>query len=122
MRLTTILANGLWAASNLPAYGRFIRALREPQLTQRRLLRGLLSRDAHTCFGKAHAFERVSSYEEFTQKVPLSDYADFEPWIARIQQGEQNVLTREPVTRLVPTSGSTGGRKLIPFTASLQRQ
>jgi len=32
------------------------------------------------------------------------------------------VLTAEPVTHLIPTSGSTGARKLIPFTAGLQRE
>ena len=122
MRLTTLLANGLWTASNLPAYRRFVRALPEPQFTQRRLLRDLLRQNVHTLFGKAHGFERISSYEEFTRRVPLSDYTAFEPWIARIRQGEQNVLTWEPVTHLVPTSGSTSGRKLVPFTPGLQRQ
>ncbi|MEO5802528.1 MAG: GH3 auxin-responsive promoter family protein, partial [Verrucomicrobiota bacterium] len=37
-------------------------------------------------------------------------------------RGEQRILTSEPVTRLIPTSGSTRARKLIPFTASLQRE
>ena len=45
-----------------------------------------------------------------------------EQWIARIAAGEKNVLTAEEVTRLVPTSGSSGARKLIPFTAGLQRE
>ena len=50
------------------------------------------------------------------------DYEALEPWIARIMRGEQNVLTSDQVTRLVPTSGSTGARKLIPSTAALQRE
>lgn len=32
------------------------------------------------------------------------------------------MLTTERVTHLIPTSGSTGARKLIPFTAGLQQQ
>src|SRR2546426_7503148 len=40
----------------------------------------------------------------------------------RIRQGEANVLTHAPVTHLIPTGGSTGARKLIPFTAGLQRE
>jgi hypothetical protein len=42
--------------------------------------------------------------------------------VERIRRGELNVLTREPVKHLVPTSGSTGARKLIPFTAGLQSE
>jgi hypothetical protein len=82
----------------------------------------LLEQNANTAFGKAHAFHKVRSYEEFTNRVPLADYSGLEPWIARIRRGEQNILTREPVTHLIPTSGSTGARKLIPFTSSLQRE
>src|SRR6266852_4437688 len=41
---------------------------------------------------------------------------------AGIAAGEPNVLTRDPVLLLEPTSGSTGGEKLIPYTASLRRE
>lgn len=122
MPLTATIANALWAASNLPAHWRFRRALRQPQIVQRQKLRDLLAQNAGTAFGRAHGFDRIDSHEEFTRRVPLSDYAAFEPWIARIRHGEENVLTREPVTHLIPTSGSTGARKLIPFNAGLQRE
>jgi hypothetical protein len=81
-----------------------------------------LAQNANTAFGKAHAFDKISTYEDFKRRVPLSDYSGLEKWIERIQQGEANVLTREPVTHLIPTSGSTGARKLIPFTAELQHE
>src|SRR6266545_1653042 len=122
MRLKATIANAIWTASNLPAYRRFRQALREPQITQRQKLSDLLKQNVNTAFGKAHGFDRIGTYEEFTHRVPLSDYSALEPWIARIRQGDRNVLTREPVTHLVPTSGSTGARKLIPFTAGLQRE
>ena len=61
-------------------------------------------------------------YGEFIRSVPLSDYDSLEPWINRVRVGEQQVLTNGAVTHLIPTSGSTGARKLIPFTAGLQRE
>ncbi|EEF61888.1 GH3 auxin-responsive promoter [Pedosphaera parvula Ellin514] len=76
----------------------------------------------HTAFGKAHGFQDIQSYTDFAEKVPLTDYDALLPWIDRIRQGEQCVLTNEPVTHLVPTSGTTGARKLIPFTKGLQRE
>jgi hypothetical protein len=122
MLLKATIVNCLWAASNLPAYVRFHRVLREPQFAQRRKLRNLITQNANTAFGKAHAFDGIRSYENFTRHVPLSDFSDLEPWIERIRRGEKNVLTTDAVTHLVPTSGSTGARKLIPFTAGLQRE
>jgi len=122
MKMLPAIANVLWTASNLPAYWRFRRALRNPQLAQRAILRALLTRNACTAFGKAHGFDKIRIYGEFARRVPLSDYGELESWISRIQLGEQNVLTRDRVTHLVPTSGSTGARKLIPFTPSLQRE
>src|ERR1043166_5277453 len=122
MQLKATFANTLWTASNLPAYGRFRRALRQPEIVQRQKLRDLLNQNADTAFGKAHRFDRIGSYDEFRRRVPLSDYSAIEPWIDRIRQGHQKVLTCEPVTHLIPTSGTTGARKLIPFTAGLQHE
>jgi len=122
VQLTATIANTLWSASNLPAYARFRRALHKPEIAQQRKLREYLQHNAHTAFGKAHGFGTIRSYEEFARRVPLADYDSFVPWIARIRRGETNVLTHERVTHLIPTSGSTGARKLIPFTAGLQRE
>jgi hypothetical protein len=85
-------------------------------------LQTLLECNEQTAFGRAHDFKSIRSYQEFAQRVPLMDYEELEPWIAVVRHGESNVLTREPVTHLVPTSGSSGARKLIPFTAGLQRE
>jgi len=122
MPFKATIANTLWTASNVPAYLRFRQALRDPHFAQHRKLRDLISQNANTVFGKAHGFDEIHSYEDFARRVPLSDYSSFEPWIDRIRRGEKNVLTHEPVTHLIPTSGSTSARKLIPFTASLQRE
>src|SRR5439155_1410075 len=122
MPFTVTIANTLWAASNLPAYWRFRRALREPRAAQRNKLRCLLDQNRDTVFGKAHSFDKIDRYEEFIRRVPLADYAALEPWISRVRHGEANVLTRSPITHLIPTSGSTGARKLIPFGIELQRE
>src|SRR5215469_11601885 len=122
MQFKASIANAVWTASNVPAYRRFVRALNEPGAAQQQKLRVLLRGKANTAFGKAHRFEEIVSYEEFVRRVPLSDYAATEPWIARIRRGENNVLTRDPLAHLLPTSGSSGGRKLIPFTKGLQQE
>jgi hypothetical protein len=122
VNLKAAIANSLWSAANLPSYYRFHRALQRPEIAQQGRLQAYLEQNAQTAFGRAHDFNSIRSYEDFTKRVPLMGYEDYEPWIERIRRGEPNVLTREPVTRLVPTSGSTGARKLIPFTAGLQHE
>ena len=59
---------------------------------------------------------------EFQQQVPISTYDDYREAIAQIAAGTTRVLTRQKVRMLEPTSGSTSGEKLIPYTAELQRQ
>ncbi|HEY8666383.1 MAG TPA: GH3 auxin-responsive promoter family protein [Tepidisphaeraceae bacterium] len=113
-------ANSAWALGNLPAWSAFRRALANPAAAQATLLQSIISRAANTAFGRAHHFDRIRSYDDFRQQVPLCDYADVEPWIERIRRGERRTLTADPVRHLATTSGTTGGRKLIPHTAGLQ--
>jgi hypothetical protein len=122
MNLSAAIANSLWTASNVSALIQFRRALNHPAEMQLQLLRDYLARNADSAYGKAHDFGGIHSYEEFARCVPLADYEDIEPWIERIRRGESNVLTSDVVTHLIPTSGSTGARKLIPFTVGLQSE
>ncbi|PWU09148.1 MAG: GH3 auxin-responsive promoter [Verrucomicrobia bacterium] len=122
MRLSPAFANAAWVASSLPAWLRFKRAASRPDIAQRCCMLRAVGRNANTAYGRLHRFGEVRNYADFARNVPLARYEDLEPWIKRIVAGEPNVLTSEPVTRLVPTSGTSSGRKLIPFTASLQRE
>ena len=113
-------ANGLWAASALPARLALARATRRVGRTQAGVLRGILAANARCEFGVRHAFSGVRDMEEYRDRVPLSTYEDYREAVDRIARGEPNVLTGDPVIRLVPTGGSTSGRKLIPYTRALR--
>lgn len=122
MKPLILTANALWYASNLPAWRAFRHAVHRPQEAQDKVFRQAMGRVSHTAFGKEHGLTAETSYEAFCDRVPLRRYEDFEPWIARIRDGERNVLTPHPVRRLVTTSGTTAGRKLIPHTQALQAE
>jgi hypothetical protein len=115
------LANELWHAAGFFHRRRFLAATQHPESTQAALLRSLLRRHASTQFGRAHRFDQLRTVGEFQDVVPLSDHHDYEDHLERIARGEPNVLTRDPVTHFIPTSGSTAACKLIPWTAGLQR-
>ncbi len=116
------LANALWWYSNAMGHARFRSSLNKPREVQQTLLHRYLRTNAQTAFGRAHHFADIRTITQFQARVPLATYDDYEPYIDRIRAGQSHVLTREPVTRLMPSSGSTRARKLIPYTASLQRE
>jgi hypothetical protein len=122
VKLLSAIAHGTWLASSLPAWGRFRRALREPEQAQQQILRRILEANSESEYGRAHGFHGIRDYAQFRERVPIVDYEYLQPWIERIRGGGQCVLTREPVNRLVPTGGSTAGRKLIPYTAAFQAE
>ncbi len=115
-------ATGLWTFGNQPRRRRFERALRDPGTVQRRLLKDYLRRNAGTVFGRRHDFAEIDSVAAWQRRVPLALYDDYQSLIERVRRGEPGLLTTEPVTRLVPSSGSTAARKLVPYTRGLLRE
>lgn len=126
MSLTTTLVQRAWMSLERPAWRRFGHALKRPGEIQRQRLRTVLRVNAETAFGRRHGFAELARHVDpapaYQQRLPPAEHAAFEPWIRRIRAGEREVLTREPVRRLVPTGGSTTARKLIPYTSGLLRE
>jgi hypothetical protein len=120
--MISTLANTLWAAACVPELHRFRRATTRVGEVQRQQLRRLLEANQDTEFGRRYGFATIRSPREYQQRVPLSAYEDYRSWIDRIATGSPRVLTDDPVTLFEPTSGSTTATKLIPYTASLQRE
>lgn len=121
MNPAVVMAQGLWAAGNLFSAARFASALHRPQVVQEAWLKKRLAADSKSLFGLEHDFRAIRNYRDYARAVPLRDWAAFSPWIDRIRAGEQAVLSVDAVSHLAPTSGSSGARKLIPFTPTLHR-
>ncbi|MBQ3842223.1 MAG: GH3 auxin-responsive promoter family protein [Ruminiclostridium sp.] len=101
---------------------RRFRAVHDIGKAQREYLLSLLRKNAGTRYGRKYGFADIGCYERFAAKVPLTKYEDYEPYINDIAEGAENVLTAEKVLLFEPTSGSSGGKKLIPYTASLKAE
>ena len=85
-------------------------------------LKKIISSNKYTAYGEQYAFGDIKNIADYQKKVPLSAYEDYIPYIERIKNKEPNILTREPVLLLEPTSGSASAKKLIPYTRGLQRE
>ncbi len=120
MSALAALANTLWLATGIGAARRFAAALRDPGGAQAAWLSRQMQRHAASAFGQQHDFAALRTPADLARRVPLVTYADLVPAIDRVRAGARDVLAVGPVTHLAPTSGSSGGRKLIPFSPGLQ--
>lgn len=117
MKVTAL--NLAWALSRRASVRRFHAALRHPARAQERWLKAFLRQNEGTAYGRANGYASITSVARFKARVPITTYEDLAPWIERLEHGEREVLTREPVLVLERTSGSVVGPKHIPYTAGL---
>jgi hypothetical protein len=83
---------------------------------QKRILKELLKTGRKTDFGADHQFDKINSYEEFRQAIPVRDYEKFKPYIEKIKEGKHNVLWKGLPIYFAKTSGTTSGVKYIPIS------
>jgi len=71
----------------------------------------LLKRNAHTAYLRHYGSPRD------IRELPVVTYDDLRPWLERVYDGEPDVLFAGRPVAYERTSGSTGGSKLIPYSA-----
>ncbi|MDD3905854.1 MAG: GH3 auxin-responsive promoter family protein [Candidatus Omnitrophica bacterium] len=94
----------------------FENSTKDPLKAQERTLLKYLRRNRNTEFGIEHGFASIKSIRDFRSRVSLSKYEKIRPYITRMENGENNILTRDKVVFFGITSGTTGKPKLIPVT------
>jgi hypothetical protein len=114
-----------WYVSLLTRYAaqrteRFIRKACNPMATQERFLKGMLRHYRHTVRGKQYHLGEIRSVAQFCDRLPVSQYQDYEADIQRMGAGERNLLTPDPIRFITLTSGTSGQRKWIPVSPRFQ--
>ncbi len=89
---------------------------RQPHAVQTQWREKLVRRAATTAFGRDHGLADVRSYEDFKRQVPVRDYEQLAPYVARVRDGERDVLWPGLPAYFAKTSGTTSGTKYIPIT------
>ena len=81
------------------------------------LLLRILKDNKDTEYGKKYDFENIHSYEEYKEKVPFTEYDDYEPYIKRmIENDEKNLISVYEPKHYALSSGSVGVPKHIPVS------
>lgn len=114
--MSSLLAFGVRAREWRPDV-RFERATTDPARAQARCLESILGPNAETSFGREHGFGTIQGWPDYRRQVPIRDYEAFRPYVQRMERGEADVLTAEPLLQFAATSGTTAEPKLIPVTA-----
>ena len=81
------------------------------------VLMRILDMNKQSEYGKRYGFGSIKGIQRYKEKVPITNYADYEKYIEKIIQGEKNVLTSNPVEFFGLSSGTTGKQKYIPVTS-----
>ncbi len=88
-----------------------------PVEVQQKILRSLISTARGTQFGKQYDFLSISSTDIFQQRLPIQEYDDIKPLIAKVRQGEKNVLWPGEIRWFSKSSGTTSDKsKFIPVS------
>ena len=83
---------------------------------QQKVLEELVHRAKNTEFGKDHDFDHINTYEDFSERVPISDYEGLRPYIDKVVSGESDILWPDKPLYFSKTSGTTSGVKYIPIS------
>ncbi|AZQ43326.1 GH3 auxin-responsive promoter family protein [Nonlabens ponticola] len=91
--------------------------MKHPQELQDNLLGELISHAKNTEVGKKYGFESITSYDDFKNQVPITEYADVQDLLERSRAGESNIFWPEPIKYFAMSSGTTSSRsKYIPVS------
>ena len=92
--------------------------LKYPHEVQNELLLSLISISKDTEIGKKFDFDSIRNYRDFTQRVPVSTYEDYQNLIERSRKGEKNIFWPKPINWFAKSSGTTNTKsKFIPVSA-----
>ncbi len=88
----------------------------KPVETQQKVFQNLIEDASKTKFGKDHHFERITTFDDFAQQVPVRDYEALRSYVDLVVQGKENILWKGKPLYFAKTSGTTSGAKYIPLT------
>jgi len=94
-----------------------------PEETQDRIFHSLIREAQDTKWGIRYNYPEIRTPKEFKERVPIQDYESLKPYIARMLDGEENVLWPGEIKWFAKSSGTTNDKsKLIPLSEETLNQ
>ena len=93
------------------SFGELLRDFENAPEINRENLKIILADNRNTDYGKKHGFQTIGSAEEYTARLPYTDYSQYRGRICT-----PGFFTAYPIRDVLGTSGTTGGQKQFPVT------
>lgn len=93
-----------------------LRDTRHAVAHQRRIMYALVRKAMHTRIGKELGFDRIRSYRDFRDCVPIRDYEGMRGAVEAIMNGARDILWPGRPRYFAKSSGTTSGVKYVPIT------
>ena len=115
-RQQTLQANLQNARDGVAAFEAALEETKHPMDVQRDVLFTILNDNKDTEYGKQYGFAGIHTIEDYQKAVPVAPWSHFAPWVDRMLEGEQNILTVYPFDHFTTTSGTSGKPKHVAYT------
>ncbi|XP_072260131.1 GH3 domain-containing protein isoform X2 [Pyxicephalus adspersus] len=92
------------------------------QDVQTSLLQEILRKHQNTEYGQKHNFKDLIDVSLFQKFHPLTQYSDYENYIQRTREGEENILLQGKPQAVITTVGALANSSLIPISAKSIRE
>ena len=100
----------------------YAQAAENPRGAQEKFLMELLKDNENTEYGRKHGFSNIKSIDDYRHQVPVTEYADYESYICRMTDGdEESLISAYPIVHYATSSGSTGKPKRVPVSEKNMR-
>ena len=90
---------------------------KDPMKAQNEVFKELIKKAKDTEWGKKYQYNSIQNISQFQNNVPISSYEEIFPFIARMMEGEKNILWPGQIYWFSKSSGTTNARsKYIPVS------
>ena len=91
--------------------------LKYPIDVQEELLKNLIQKAKYTEIGQEYGFESILTYQDFTERVPVTTCEENESLYQRARKGESNIFWPTPIKWFAKSSGTTNSKsKFLPVS------
>ncbi|MCR5746155.1 MAG: GH3 auxin-responsive promoter family protein [Lachnospiraceae bacterium] len=87
---------------------------KDAQKEQEAVLTDILMYAKDCEYGKQFGFADIDSYENYSKKVPITEFSDYHDHIERMKKAEENILFPGKASSFVVSTGTSGTPKYIP--------
>lgn len=88
---------------------------------QTHILEQFLKFASDTEYGRKYGFSSIENFEDYVANVPMSTFANYEPYIEHLKRGVPDLIWPGKVDKFAMSAGTTGTPKLIPLTRERER-